>query len=92
MPGRLNYSHEDYFNLFVIYGECNKVISRTSFTFATRYPEKQKPSPSAVKRIIKNCKEFGSVKAKVDRKKPVVNNENSEIAILGYFAAHQELK
>jgi hypothetical protein len=45
MPGRLNYTHEDYLNLFIIYGECNKVVSRTCDIFAIRYPDKQK-SPS----------------------------------------------
>ena len=34
MPARLNYTHEDFLNLFVIYGECDKVISRTCSTFA----------------------------------------------------------
>ena len=28
MPARLNYTHEDFLNLFIIYGECDKVISR----------------------------------------------------------------
>jgi ribosomal protein S24E len=54
MPGRLNYTNEDYLNLFIIYGECNKVISRTCDTFSMRYPEKQKPSPKTVKKIIEN--------------------------------------
>lgn len=88
MPGRLNYTNEDYLNLFIIYGECDKVISRTCDTFAIRYPQKQKPSRWAVKQIIENFKNFGSVKVIVQRNKPVVNNENIEIAILGYFAAY----
>jgi len=53
MPGRLNYTHEDYLNLFIIYGECGKVITRTCDTFAIRYPQKQKPSVNIVERIIK---------------------------------------
>ena len=61
MPGRLNYTNEDYLNLFIIYGECDKVISRTCDTFAIRYPQKQKPSRWAVKQIIENFKNFGYV-------------------------------
>lgn len=70
MPGRLNYTNEDYLNLFIIYGECDKVISRTCDTFAIRYPQKQKPSRWAVKQIIENFKNFGSVKVIVQRNKP----------------------
>lgn len=88
MPGRLNYTHEDYLNLFIIYGECNKVLSRTCEIFANRYPEKQKPSPNSIKRIMENFKNFGTVKATSHKIKPIVNDENIEIAILGYFAAY----
>ena len=87
MPARLNYTHEDFLNLFIIYGECDKVISRTCSTFATRYPEKRKPSPNTVKRILENFKNYGSVKAKMQRRKPIVDDENIEIVILGYFHA-----
>lgn len=91
MPRLINFTNEDYLNLFIIYGECHKVISRTCDTFATRYPHKQKPTPKTVKRIMANFKNFGSVKAEIHRPKPVVNNENIEIAILGYFAANPSL-
>lgn len=76
MPGRLNYTNDDYLNLFIIYGECNKVLSRTCDTFATRYPQKRKPSTNTVKRIIENFRNFGSVRAKIQRNKLVINNEN----------------
>ena len=62
--GRLNYTHEDYLNLFIIYGECNKVLSRTCDVLANSYPEKQKPSLNSVKRVIKNFKNFDKLKKK----------------------------
>ena len=40
-PGRLNYTHEDYLNLFIIYGGCIKVLSRTCDAFANKCSEKQ---------------------------------------------------
>ena len=43
-PGRLNYTHEDYLNLFIIHGECNKVLSRTCDVFANKCSDKQEPS------------------------------------------------
>ncbi|XP_071054645.1 uncharacterized protein [Onthophagus taurus] len=88
MPARLNYTNEDYLNLFIIYGECNKVLTRTCDTFAARYPQKRKPSPNTLKQIIYNFKTHGSVKGKVLKKKPIVDNENVEIAVLGYFNAY----
>ncbi|KAJ8939687.1 hypothetical protein NQ318_011734 [Aromia moschata] len=68
--------------------ECDKVISRSCNTFATRYPQKMKPAPNTFKHIIENFKNFGSVKPGVHRNRPVVDNENIEIAILGYFSAY----
>ena len=62
-------------------------MSRTCSTFATRYSEKQKSSPNTVKHILENLKNYGSVKAKMQRRKPVVDDENIEIVILGYFHA-----
>lgn len=34
MPGRLNYTDEDYLNLFIICGKCNKLLSRKCEIFA----------------------------------------------------------
>ena len=72
MPGRLNFTGEDYLNLFMIYGECNKVISRTCDLFATIYPLKQKPTPNTVKKIIENFRNFASVKTTLAEKKPLL--------------------
>ena len=88
MPGRLNYTHEDYLNLFIIYTECDKILSRTCDIFANRYPEKQKPSPNIVKRIFENFKNYGTVKAPIHKRKQIVDDEAIEIAILGYFVAY----
>lgn len=58
-----------------------------------RYLQKQKPTPKTVKRIIiENFKNFGFLRAKVPRRKPVVNNENIEIAMLGHFSAYWIIK
>lgn len=54
----LNYTHEDYLVLSIINGEYDKAISNT---FATRFTEKQKPSPNIMKRIIQNFKSFFQV-------------------------------
>jgi len=52
------------------------------------YPEKPKPSTKAVKQIIGNFKNTGSVKRKAIKTKPILNNTNVGIAILGYLIAN----
>lgn len=86
MPSRLLYSKEDYLNLFVIYGECVKVVSRTCEVFAACYPEKQKLSPKA-KLISDNFRNTKSVKRKTIKVKQVLNNASIEIQSL-YFSAN----
>lgn len=36
--------------------KCDKVISSTCYTFTTRFPEQQKPSPNTIKKIIKKSR------------------------------------
>ena len=72
----------------MIYGECNKNIKRICDIFADKYPQKQKSSRRALNRIILNFKTFGSVKGNFSKRKPIVDDENIEIAVLGYFATY----
>lgn len=85
---RLGYSNEDYLNLLIIYGECDKVLTRTCDMFALRYPDKPKPSRDTLNRLIENCKNFGSFKPKQERVKPITNDEGNEITILAYFRVY----
>lgn len=85
----LNYTNGDY--LIFFNGEYDKIISRTICSFATRYPLSQKSSPNNVKPLLENFRNFGSVRAKVQRNKAVVNNGNMEIEILGYFAVFPKI-
>ena len=91
MAARLNYNNQDYLNLFAIYGECNKNVRRTCHIFAIRYPHKQKQTRRTLRRIINNFIANGSVKGIQNKRKPVVYNQNVEIAILGYFRAQLRL-
>lgn len=38
--------------MFIIYGEFNKVLSKTCQIFANTYPQKVKPLPNSVKQIL----------------------------------------
>ena len=52
---------------------------------------KQKPTRRTLRRIINNFIANGSVKGIQNKRKPVVDDQNVEIAILGYFRAHLRL-
>lgn len=83
MSGCLNYTNGDYY-LFIIYGEYNKVISRTCHIFTVRDHENTKPSRSTVIIIIQNFKQYGKVKVKIQKRKPAVDDGNVEAVVLGY--------
>lgn len=85
---RLGFSNEDYFNLLVIYGECAKVIKRACETFRARYPNRPNPTHDTLTRLIHNCKTHGQFVGKHERIKPVVDNEENEVTVLGYFTAY----
>lgn len=87
---RLGYSNEDFLNLLIIYGECNRIIARTCRVFADRYPNKPRPDNKTVRILLKNCLEFGSFHPKISRVKPLLDDEDVEINVLAFFAAHGE--
>lgn len=69
MTGRSNCTHEDHSNQFIIYIEFDKVISRACDTFGARFPKKQKESLNTIHEIIQNFKNFGSLRARDQKKK-----------------------
>lgn len=48
--------------------------------------EEQKPSPKSNNWIMENFENVGIVLVTIHKRKPIVNNDNIEIAVLGYFA------
>lgn len=87
---RLGYTNEDFLNLLLIHGECNRITARTCRVFTERYPNKEPPNHNTVKRLMKNCTEFGSFKEKPNKNKPLVDNEVVEVNVLAYFSAYPE--
>lgn len=47
--------------------------------FAIRFPERQRPLAPSAKKIIQNFQNFGSVNLEVQKRKPLVENENIEL-------------
>lgn len=87
---RLGFSNEDYFNLLIIYGECDKVIKRACETYRSRYPDRPTPTHDTLTRLIHNCKTHGQFVKKQEKSKPVVDNEENEVTVLAYFRAYPE--
>lgn len=84
---RLGYSNEDFLNLLIIYGECNRIASRTCRVFHERYPQLPKPNNNVINRLLKNCRLNGTFHPKVIRRKPEVDDDDNNITVLGFFYA-----
>lgn len=84
----LNYSNEEYLNLICLYGQCNKNISRTCDLFAEKYPNVATPNRRFVRQVVENLISFGSFKSTTTKIRPVLNDEDTAITVLGYFTAY----
>src|ERR1700712_1801278 len=86
---RLLLSNEDYLNLVLIHGECDRVVNRTIRCFQQRYPDRPKPTKDTLYRIQKNLKDYGSFQKKVTNKaRPVTKKEDNMVNVIAYFTAH----
>ena len=68
MPKNL-FSNKDYLNLIIIYGQCDKVISRTVRTFQERFPDRPRPTKDTVTRVLKNLLDHGTFRITKIKKK-----------------------
>ena len=75
-------------NLFVLHGQCDKIISRTCRRFNEMYPNLPSMDNKKFRRIVNNFKNFGSsLKVPRNLPRPVTSNEENEINVLAYFHA-----
>lgn len=65
-----------------------QVLSGICHKCANQLLQKQKPSADNVKKIILIFESYGSVRAREQKKIPVVNNDNIKITIFGYIVAY----
>ena len=82
-----NISNQDYLNLIIIYGECNRNISRACRTFNERYPNSPRTNRNMLRKLLENCLHNGSFKSKREKESLVIK-ENNEIMVLAYFTAN----
>lgn len=57
---RNGFTHQDFWNLIVIYGEMDRIAARTCRTFIERYLERPRPSEYTIRTLERNCLNFGS--------------------------------
>lgn len=83
------YTHEEIMNLFIIYGQCHKNISRTCRRFNEKYPNAQALTNRIFRRIHSNFIHCGSAqKRRISPK--TVRTEDNIINVLTYFEAHPQ--
>jgi len=82
------YSNEDILNLFIIHGECNRILLRTCITFNERYPLLPPMTAKKFRRIQSNFRRFGNVRAERNIPKPVTSNEDNIVSVLTYSSAN----
>lgn len=90
MMANSGFTNEDFLNLILIHGECNKVVERTCRMFRERFPDKPRPTKDIVNRLLHNCKTHGKFRNPSMKMKPLLNNENVEITVLAFFQIHPE--
>jgi hypothetical protein len=86
-----NYSNEVLMNLFIIHGQCDKIVARTCRKFNEMYPNLQPMDKRKFVRIQNNFIQFGS-QLKNDRSlpKPVTSDEENIVNVLAYFHAYPQ--
>lgn len=70
----LNYTNEANLNFLLIYGEFNKNTARTTRVFSERFPEERRPGRRTINALLKNLVDSGSLKPKISRNKPVMDD------------------
>ncbi|HLJ31149.1 MAG TPA: transposase [Candidatus Babeliales bacterium] len=80
------YTNAVLMNLFILFGQCDRIITRTCRNFNEMYPNLPPMNLKKFIRIQNNFTEFGSaLKAPRNLPRPVTSNEDNEINVLAYF-------
>lgn len=83
-----HYPNDVVFDLFVIYGENNRIVDRTCRAFNFKYPHLPQMTKGKFLRLKNNFFNHGKVVKPLVRTKPITGNEDIEINALGYFQAY----
>lgn len=84
----MSYTNEQILDLYIIHGECQRIIERTCRTFNNRYPHVSRMTGKKFRKLWRNFLSFGNSNPIRRRSKNVVGNETNVINVLGYFYAY----
>jgi len=72
----MDQSYQKYFDTFMILGECRKNYRQATNTYAKHYPNRERKSHVALKRLLERFIAYDTVKKKT-RRKTAINDENT---------------
>lgn len=85
-----HFTNEDYLNLLICYGESNRIVNRTLRLFNEKYPTRNAPTRKVLVTLLKHCINSGTFCPKRNKEKPISDNEEAEINVMGFFYAHPQ--
>ncbi|KAF5295526.1 hypothetical protein FQA39_LY13049 [Lamprigera yunnana] len=88
---RNGFTHQDFWNLIVIYGEMDRMAAYAYRTFIERYPERPRPSEYTIQTLEQICLNLRSFvpPKQLARARPIVQDEANIVNVLGYFTANE---
>ncbi|KAJ3632271.1 hypothetical protein MTP99_009286 [Tenebrio molitor] len=55
------YSNEEYLDMVLLYGECNQNATAAAEEYAARFPNRRRPNPHVILRLISRARHKGSL-------------------------------
>ena len=74
---------QEYYDMWIVLGECRKYYRNAQELYAVRYPDRQQKSHMAFMQLADRFCRFGTVKQTRVKRRPIVNESNAA-AILAF--------
>lgn len=85
------YTNEEYCEMVLLYGECNRNKRETERLYASKFPNRRHPSYSTIERAVKRLRETGSCHSRIRLSRATPPNWQIPAEdVLGYALAHPE--
>lgn len=79
------FSNKDFLNLFLIYGECQKILGIICNVFEERYPTRQSPLKDFIRLLLHNCNSYGQFRPKRNSNASLTSNGS-----MTFFSAYRK--
>jgi hypothetical protein len=78
------FTDEEFCEMVIIYGECNRNACQAARLFAQRHPQARHPTEATIRRVVLRLRQTGSTRQCKRTGRPGRNDED----ILAYFCAY----